>query len=181
VVDIVSIFTSISNFSQKKKRMAYCEDAKRFVQVHYVREKSNERYAFSTLKLKQDPDREACKEWYQAHGNPSDFHEIVNLYLKETGIHSETIMREYKLGASCFYGKEQADTIEKWEAVAICLGLHLNLAQARALLKTAGYALTNSFESDLIIRYCFEEKIYKLSDINYILKKLVDLNLTEII
>ena len=70
--------------------------------------------------------------------------------------------------------------VEKWEAVAVCLGLDLNISEARALLKSAGYALTNSSETDLAIRYCFENDVYLLEDVNYILNNIFERNLNQI-
>lgn len=177
----LSIFSILSRKTLNKKRESYCEDARIFIQVHFVREKNSDRYAFNTLKLKSDPDRDECMEWYASHGNPRNFQEIVRLYMKESDIRMEDIIQEYGLVSSCFTVHENCfHSIEKWEAIAICFGLDLNMAQARELLKTAGYALTNSIETDLIIRFCFENDIYELEDINYILKKLADITLEEI-
>lgn len=174
---------AIFNFNKKgvnKKREGYCEEAEIFVQVHYVRERDSERYAFNTLSLKVDPDRERCDEWYEKHGNPKDFAEIVEYYLDENKVKAATLCNEYGLEARVF-SSDGGCNVEKWEAIAICFGLDLNLAETRALLKTAGYALTNSSKSDLVIRYCFENDIYLLDDINYILKNLCDRRLNEIV
>ncbi|MCI8668840.1 MAG: hypothetical protein HFI34_04850 [Lachnospiraceae bacterium] len=177
----MSIFSKLSKKTSKKQLEQFCSDARIFIQVHYVREKSKGKYAFNTLKLKSDPDREKCKDWYASHGNPDNFQEIARLYMKEFNISMEYILQEYDLISSCFtIHKNSFHSIEKWEAIAICFGLHLNMEHTKALLETAGYALTNSSETDLIIRFCFENNIYKREDINYILKKLADKTLEEI-
>lgn len=178
---LLSIFLKFNKKTSKKKLEQFCTDARIFVQVHFVREKSSGKYAFNTLTLKSDPDREECKEWYAGHGNPDNFQEIVRLYMKESNISMEDILQEYGLISSCFtVHKNSFHSIEKWEAIAICSGLNLNMAHTKALLETAGYALTNSIETDLIIRFCFENNIYKRADMDYILKKLADKTLEEI-
>ncbi len=174
---------SIFNFNKKnqiKKREHYCNEAEIFIQVHFVRERDNKRYAFNTLALKVDPERDACNKWYEKHGNPDTFSQITELYLKEKSIKASVICSKYGLKSNVF-STGSGCSAEKWEAIAVCLGLELNIAEARALLKSAGYALTNSSKADLIIRFCLENGIYSLTDINYILKKLCSRSLSEII
>ena len=52
---------SIFNFKTKtinKRYEEHCEEARSFIQVHYVRERGSDRYAFNTLTIKSDPERE---------------------------------------------------------------------------------------------------------------------------
>lgn len=180
-VIILSIFSGFNSKTLNKKRETYCEEANIFIQVHFVRERDSDRYAFNTLPLKSDPEREACTEWYKFHGSPDNFLDIVELYLDENKLKAATLCTEYGLESKIFTRTSNGGcTVEKWEAIAICFGLDLNIAETRALLKTAGYALTNSSKTDLIIRYCFENDIYKLADINYILQKLCERDLSQI-
>lgn len=176
----LSIFSAFNSKSLTKKRQTYCDDAKIFVQVHFVRERGDERYAFNTLTLKSDPEREACTLWYEEHNNPDNFLDIVEIYMNENKLKATTLCNEYNLESRIFNNDSNSRPVEKWEAIAICFGLDLNISEARALLKTAGYALTNSSETDLVIRYCFENDIYELDDINYILKKLYERSLDQI-
>lgn len=172
---------NLGSKTSTKKRNFYCDEARAFVQVHYVREKGSGKYAFNVLTIKEDPDRERCAEWYHNHGDPENFQEIVSLYLKERKLNQDTICKKYGLSSDIFRIRgEQTSPLNKWEAVSICLGLKLNLSETRALLKKAGFALTNSFESDLVIRYCIVNKLYNLSDINYILDKLYSITLDNI-
>lgn len=177
----LSIFNIFSRKFSNKKRDLYCEDAKIFIQVHYIRERGNEKYAFNTLTLKTDIERDKCDEWYASHGNPDNFMDIVKLYLNEKKINTMDICSEYGLDTKIFsHTSTTACPVEKWEAAAICLGLNLNIYETRTLLKTVGYALTNSSESDLIIRYCIENELYSAEDINYILSKICGRRLNEV-
>lgn len=177
----LSIFSIFSNKFSNKKRDAYCEDARIFIQVHYIRERNSDKYAFSTLSLKNDSERDKCIEWYASHGNPENFMDIVKIYVKEKEINPIDICAEYGLDSKIFnHSSGSACPVEKWEAIAICFGLDLNISESRALLKTASYALTNSSHTDLIIRYCLENRICLPEDINYILTKICDCTLNEI-
>lgn len=58
---------------------------------------------------------------------------------------------------------------KKQTALALVLALELNLDDATDLLKRAGYALSPSSRSDLIVQYCIEHQIYDLPTVNEIL------------
>ena len=53
--------------------------------------------------------------------------------------------------------------------VKLCLAMNLNIEEAESLLKTAGYSLSKSVRSDLLLRYCFCQKIFDLITVNEIL------------
>lgn len=57
----------------------------------------------------------------------------------------------------------------KKNILAFCLALELNLNDAKKLLRSAGYSLTNNNLLDLIVSYCLDHKIYSLIDVNIIL------------
>jgi hypothetical protein len=57
----------------------------------------------------------------------------------------------------------------KKNVCALALALHLDNATAKQLIKKAGYILTSAHKFDLIIRYCFENHIYDINQVNVIL------------
>lgn len=57
----------------------------------------------------------------------------------------------------------------KYTLVKLCLAMNLNIDETESLLKTAGYSLSKSVRSDLLLRYCFCKKIYDLITVNEIL------------
>ena len=57
----------------------------------------------------------------------------------------------------------------KKTAVAFALALRLKMDDAMDLLNSAGYTLSNASTSDLIIRYCIENEIYSIIEVNTIL------------
>ena len=54
----------------------------------------------------------------------------------------------------------------KGTVLALCIALRLNLDQAADLLRRAGYALSPSSKSDLIIEYFISERLYNIHELN---------------
>lgn len=54
----------------------------------------------------------------------------------------------------------------KETALALAIALHLNLEQTNDLLRRAGYTLSHSSKSDLIVEYFIENKMYNIDDVN---------------
>ena len=55
----------------------------------------------------------------------------------------------------------------KETALAFVVALHLDLDEAADLLKRAGYTLSHSSESDLIIEFFIDRGIYNIDEINF--------------
>ena len=58
---------------------------------------------------------------------------------------------------------------KKNTVIAFCLSLHLDIGDARELLRSAGYAFSPANISDIIIEYCMEKGIYDVWEVNDIL------------
>ena len=51
----------------------------------------------------------------------------------------------------------------------LCLAMNLDTDETEDLLKSAGYSLSKSLRSDLILRYCFGHNIFDVITVNQIL------------
>lgn len=63
-------------------------------------------------------------------------------------------------------------------AIKCCLALHLTYPEAERLLKLAGYSLSPGLSKDLAIRFCMENGIYDIPNVNYMLEALGETPLT---
>ena len=54
--------------------------------------------------------------------------------------------------------------------VKLCLAMNLETNETEDLLSTAGYSLSRSMRSDLILRYCFNHHIFDVITVNQILE-----------
>lgn len=70
------------------------------------------------------------------------------------------------------YSKIQCDKDyhpNKYTAIALCLSLHLSLAETQDLIGRAGWTLSPSSKADLIVKACILNKEYNIVKINLIL------------
>ena len=54
----------------------------------------------------------------------------------------------------------------KSTAIRLCLALELDITETEMLLESAGYCLSLSDTSDLVVRYCIEHKTYDIISVN---------------
>lgn len=57
-------------------------------------------------------------------------------------------------------------------AIKCCFALHLSYQDAEQLLKLAGYSLSPGQSKDLALRFCLENGIYDIANVNYLLDAL---------
>ncbi len=55
---------------------------------------------------------------------------------------------------------------KKETAMAFCIGLQLNMDDAKQLLGSAGYAFSNGSRQDLIVQFFIEHKNYDMNELN---------------
>lgn len=60
--------------------------------------------------------------------------------------------------------------VDKRTALQFCIGLQLEMREAELLLKSAGYAFSNTLPEDRVFSYCIENRIWNLLDIDQILQ-----------
>ena len=60
---------------------------------------------------------------------------------------------------------------KKTTILALAIGMRLNLDDTRDLLASAGFVLTNSSKMDVIVRYCIENGIYDIFEVNALIFK----------
>lgn len=66
---------------------------------------------------------------------------------------------------------DDAAGVGKRTVLQFCIGLQLCRAEADLLLKSAGYALSETIPEDIAFAYCIDHAIWNLEDINVILAR----------
>jgi hypothetical protein len=59
--------------------------------------------------------------------------------------------------------------VDKRTTMLFCIGLQLSIDEAEILMKSAGYAFSDTIPEDMVFRYCIQNKIWNLDDVNEIL------------
>lgn len=173
-------------FNSKKKNIKrlnqLCGEVAIFIQVHYVRERNSERYKYNVLALKENPEREALQVLLDENDHPETFSDLVLMFFQQSNKDENAILEKAQLPKGYFSKLRDSKTFRpsKPEALALCIALKLNMEECRVLLKSAEYALSNSSETDLTVRYFIENQLYSISDLNYVLDKLHETSLEQL-
>lgn len=107
------------------------------------------------------------KSYVKNHRKPS-FQQLLFQLIDEKGASDTDIYKKAWIDRRHF-SKIRSNPnyrIGKNTAIALALALELTLASAEELLEAAGFSLSDSDTSDLIIKFCLKNKIYNLHDVN---------------
>ena len=112
--------------------------------------------------------------WESGQRSRETFSSKVLAWLDKKGMDPRAFYRQAGMDRKLF-SKLKTDFCyqpKKETAIRCCLALELSDEEAIELLKSAGYALSNSSSFDLAIRYCLKNHIYDLSAVNMLLEAL---------
>ena len=62
-------------------------------------------------------------------------------------------------------------SVDKQTAMLFCIGLQLSMSEAELLLKSAGYAFSDTIPTDMLFSFCIKQKIWNLKDVNALFVK----------
>jgi len=62
-------------------------------------------------------------------------------------------------------------SVDKQTAMLFCIGLQLTMNEAELLLKSAGYAFSDTIPTDMLFSFCIKQKIWNLKDVNALFVK----------
>ncbi len=88
--------------------------------------------------------------------------------IDERGLKDSTVYKQSNISRQHF-SKIQCNrdyNPKKKTVLAFAVGLHLSEDETIDLLKSAGYAFSDSSKRDWIVRYCLEQKIYNINQVN---------------
>ena len=107
-----------------------------------------------------------------SHRHEETFSEMLLRLVDEKGFAKDSIVYKRANIERSVFSKLRSNkdyTPSKSTAVALCIALELNMDQTRDLLSRAGYALSPSSLSDVIISYFIENSQYDIFEINAVL------------
>ena len=91
--------------------------------------------------------------------------------IDERGLKDSTVYKRSNISRQHF-SKIQCNrdyNPQKKTVLAFAVGLHLSEDETIDLLKSAGYAFSDGSKRDWIVRYCLEQKIYNINQVNTLL------------
>ena len=91
--------------------------------------------------------------------------------IDERGLKDSTVYKQSNISRQHF-SKIQCNrdyNPKKKTVLAFAVGLHLSEDETIDLLKSAGYAFSDGSKQDWIVRYCLEQKIYNINQVNTLL------------
>ncbi len=91
--------------------------------------------------------------------------------IDERGLKDSTVYKQSNISRQHF-SKIQCNrdyNPQKKTVLAFAVGLHLSEDETIDLLKSAGYAFSDGSKRDWIVRYCLEQKIYNINQVNTLL------------
>lgn len=105
---------------------------------------------------------------YLNQNKTSCFNELLFSYIDKSGLTDSEVYKKVFIDRKLFSKIRCNENYipRKENIIKLGLSLSLNKDEIDELLNSAGYSLTTNNESDLIISFCIENKIYDINIVN---------------
>lgn len=115
----------------------------------------------------------AIDEYIDTHEEPT-FHSVLFDFIDEKSFTDVDVYKKAWIDRRHFSKiRSNLDyNIGKNSVISLVLALELSPKDAGILINSAGFSLSNSNKSDLVVKFCLENKIYKIYDVNLALDSL---------
>ena len=148
------------------------EKLKQFIKENYVKEKELLFGAMRKAALFECYDE--CidiDDYINNNKNESKFQTLLFKYIDERHLKDSDVYNKVHIDRRLFSKIRSDASYHPSKETIILLGLSLELSEEEMinLLESASYSLPKNNYFDLIIRFCFINKIYKITDVNELL------------
>ena len=118
--------------------------------------------------------KKAYHSWEKKTAITKTFSSEVIRRLKESGIRPADFYKAAELDKRVYSSmkRDYCYTPSRTTAIKCCFALRLSYHDAEQLLQLAGYSLSPGLSKDLAIRFCLENGIYNITNVNYMLEAL---------
>lgn len=122
----------------------------------------------------------AYHTWEKQTAITKTFSSEVIRRLKESGIRPADFYKAAELDKRVYSSmkRDYCYTPSRTTAIKCCFALRLSYHDAEQLLQLAGYSLSPGLSKDLAIRFCLENGIYNITNVNYMLEALGETTLS---
>lgn len=171
---IISVFDKDS-FELSGKLFAGIDE---YIDEHYAADTADAEYSYDELNSRSRYDRgrmylqrreQKEESLDEALKNPGEsFKNMLLRLIAESGMDDPQVYHKANIGrqlfSSIFCKKDYKP--KKKTVLALAIALELDIPTTRKLLAAAGFALSDSDKSDILIRFSIEHKIYDIGEIN---------------
>lgn len=116
-------------------------------------------------------DAQDIHAYMRSHQKPDSFTEYMLRIIQERGLREADVYNRVFMDRKLFnkIRNNPAYQPSKRTALLLAIALRLNLAETEEFLEKAGFVLSHSNKTDLIVEYCISNKKYNIMEINDIL------------
>ena len=153
------------------------EELKKFIKENYVIEKKSTILAKSLFSYNEscscDYDNANISDFLNNNQNNNDFQSLLFNYIDKRNIKDSDVYNKVHLDRRLFSKIRNDKNYHPSKETIILLGISLELEEneIEKLLESASYSLPKNNYFDLIIRFCFINKIFNLNSINDLLEE----------
>ncbi len=141
-----------------------------FVEEYYDSSFENENILYK-VNIKGTYNNKNIKDFINKHEEYNDFQTMLFKLIDDRNLKDSDVYNKVHIDRRLFSKIRSDKNYHPSKETIILLGIALELTEIEldALLESASYSLPKNNEYDLIIRFCFINKIFKIASINELL------------
>lgn len=146
-----------------------------YINKHLKENKRLEKKCFHSFIFAEESDFETTNtivDFLNTHKEAKDFQSLLFQYIDKKNLKDADVYNKVHIDRRLFSKIRSDKDYHPSKETVILLGIALELKEEELdlLLESASYSLPKNNPYDLIIRFCFIHKIFKLQDINNLLE-----------